>query len=62
MDYSFDRKEALYEGAWSEPIAAAYGWMIPSAYTEVIVLYRTGHQASQTRFALKRLLGYPSVL
>jgi thiosulfate/3-mercaptopyruvate sulfurtransferase len=29
--------------------------------TEVIVHCRTGHQASQTFFVLKRLLGYPNV-
>jgi thiosulfate/3-mercaptopyruvate sulfurtransferase len=35
--------------------------MIPSTNTEVIVHCRTGHQASQTFFVLKRLLGYPNV-
>lgn len=42
-------------------LAAAYRQIIPSKDTEVIVHCRTGHQASQTFFVLKRLLGYPNV-
>ncbi len=42
-------------------LAAAYGRLIPSTNTEVIVHCRTGHQASQTFFVLKHLLGYPHV-
>lgn len=42
-------------------LAAAYRQMIPSTNTEVIVHCRTGHQASQTFFVLKHLLGYPNV-
>ncbi len=42
-------------------LAAAYNQIIPSKETEVIVHCRTGHQASQTFFVLKRLLGYPNV-
>lgn len=42
-------------------LAAAYRQMIPSTNTEIIVHCRTGHQASQTFFVLKHLLGYPQV-
>jgi thiosulfate/3-mercaptopyruvate sulfurtransferase len=42
-------------------LAAAYVRMIPSMDTEVIVHCRTGHQASQTYFVLKQLLGYANV-
>lgn len=42
-------------------LAAAYSRIIPSKNTEVIVHCRTGHQASQTFFILKHLLGYPNV-
>jgi thiosulfate/3-mercaptopyruvate sulfurtransferase len=44
-----------------DALAAAYAQMIPSKDTEVIVHCRTGHQASQTYFVLKHLLGYPNV-
>ena len=42
-------------------LAAAYSQIIPSKDTLVIVHCRTGHQASQTYFVLKRLLGYSNV-
>jgi thiosulfate/3-mercaptopyruvate sulfurtransferase len=42
-------------------LAAAYAALIPSRDTRVIVHCRTGHQASQTFFVLKRLLGYSRV-
>ncbi len=42
-------------------LAAAYAAIIPSKETEIIVHCRTGHQASQTYFVLKHLLGYPTV-
>jgi thiosulfate/3-mercaptopyruvate sulfurtransferase len=42
-------------------LAAAYSRLIPSTNTDVIVHCRTGHQASQTFFVLKRMLGYPNV-
>ena len=45
----------------TEALSAAYSRLIPSKETEVIVHCRTGHQASQTFFVLKRLLGYPNV-
>jgi len=45
----------------TDALAAAYSQIIPSRNTEVIVHCRTGHQASQTCFVLKRLLGYPNV-
>lgn len=44
-----------------DELAAAYRQMIPTKTTEVIVHCRTGHQASQTFFVLKRLLGYANV-
>ena len=45
----------------TEVLATAYGAMIPSKDTDVIVHCRTGHQASQTFFVLKHLLGYQNV-
>jgi len=45
----------------TDALAAAYTQIIPSKATEVIVHCRTGHQASQTFFVLKRLLGYTNV-
>jgi 3-mercaptopyruvate sulfurtransferase SseA len=42
-------------------LAAEYARIIPSKDTEIIVHCRTGHQASQTFFVLKHLLGYPNV-
>jgi thiosulfate/3-mercaptopyruvate sulfurtransferase len=45
----------------TDALAAAYSQIIPSKDTEVIVHCRTGHQASQTYFVLKRLLEYPNV-
>jgi thiosulfate/3-mercaptopyruvate sulfurtransferase len=44
-----------------EELAAAYAEIIPSRDTPVIVHCRTGHQASQTYFVLRRLLGYNDV-
>jgi 3-mercaptopyruvate sulfurtransferase SseA len=44
-----------------QELAEAYGKIIPSKETPVIVHCRTGHQASQTFFVLKRLLGYKKV-
>jgi len=40
----------------------AYAALIPSKRSRVIVHCRTGHQASQTFFVLKRLLDYEDVL
>lgn len=45
----------------SDALAAAYREIIPSTNTEIIVHCRTGHQASQTYFVLKRMLGYQNV-
>ncbi|ROQ92194.1 DUF6691 family protein [Desulfosoma caldarium] len=42
-------------------LAKAYEALIPDKNTPVIVHCRTGHQASQTWFVLKRLLGYTNV-
>lgn len=44
-----------------QELAAAYATLIPSKKSTVIVHGRTGHQASQTFFVLKRLLGYSNV-
>ena len=44
-----------------DELARAYEKIIPSKETTVIVHCRTGHQASQTFFVLKRLLGYKNV-
>lgn len=46
----------------AEELAAAYAAILPSKETPVIVHCRTGHQASQTFFVLKRLLDYRNVL
>lgn len=43
-------------------LEAAYAAFIPSKETTVVVNCRTGHQASQTRFVLRHLLGYRNVL
>ena len=45
-----------------EALAEAYSRIIPSKDSVVVVHCRTGHQASQTFFVLKRLLGYKNVL
>ena len=44
-----------------DALATAYGQLIPSKEAEIIVHCRTGHQASQTYFVLKHLLGYSNV-
>ncbi|UCC97539.1 MAG: YeeE/YedE family protein [Phycisphaerales bacterium] len=45
-----------------EELARAYARLIPSENSTVVVYCRTGHQASQTFFVLKRLLGYKNIL
>jgi 3-mercaptopyruvate sulfurtransferase SseA len=45
-----------------QDLKAAYAKLIPSRDARVIVHCRTGHQASQTFFVLRRLLGYQNVL
>jgi thiosulfate/3-mercaptopyruvate sulfurtransferase len=45
-----------------DELRQAYGQLIPSRDATVIVHCRTGHQASQAFFVLKRLLGYQNVL
>ena len=50
--------------SWFKPVpelAAAYTDLIPSKKDLVIVHCRTGHQASQTYFVLRHLLGYHHV-
>jgi len=49
----------LKPAAW---LAAAYQALIPSKETPVVVYCRTGHQASQTYFVLRHVLGYRSVV
>ena len=44
-----------------EDLAVAYARLIPSKDSSVIVHCRTGHQASQTFFVLRNLLGYNNV-
>ncbi len=46
----------------NDELAAAYSGIIPTRETTVIVHCRTGHQASQTFFVLKHLLGHSKVL
>jgi 3-mercaptopyruvate sulfurtransferase SseA/uncharacterized membrane protein YedE/YeeE len=46
----------------TDELAAAYAALIPSTNSTVIIHCRTGHQASQTFFILKNLLGYSNVL
>jgi len=56
-------KSDKYSGLKSKTdLEAAYSALIPSKDTRVIVHCRTGHQASQTFFVLKHLLGYTDVL
>ena len=43
-------------------LAKEYQRIIPNRQTPVVVHCRTGHQASQTWFVLKRLLGYDQIL
>ena len=45
----------------TEELATAYATLVPSKNTPVIVHCRTGHQASQTYFVLKHVLGYLNV-
>jgi len=45
----------------SEDLAGAYAELVPSKETKVIVHCRTGHQASQTFFVMRYLLGYKNV-
>ncbi|HOX40135.1 MAG TPA: rhodanese-like domain-containing protein [Candidatus Brocadiia bacterium] len=45
----------------ADDLAKAYAAVIPSKNTPVIVYCRTGHQASQTFFVLKHILGYSDV-
>jgi thiosulfate/3-mercaptopyruvate sulfurtransferase len=45
-----------------EELEKAYAQIIPSKNSTIIIHCRTGHQASQTFFVLKRLLGYKNLL
>ncbi len=44
-----------------EKLHKVHGGLIPSKDAEVVVYCRTGHQASQSYFVLKNLLGYTNV-
>jgi 3-mercaptopyruvate sulfurtransferase SseA len=46
----------------SEVLAAAYASLVPNKQTTVVIHCRTGHQASQTFFVMRCLLGYERVL
>jgi thiosulfate/3-mercaptopyruvate sulfurtransferase len=46
----------------SEELANAYTSLVPNKQTTVIIHCRTGHQASQTFFVMRYLLGYERVL
>jgi thiosulfate/3-mercaptopyruvate sulfurtransferase len=46
----------------SEELAAAYASLVPNKQTTVVIHCRTGHQASQTFFVMRYLLGYEKVL
>jgi len=46
----------------SEDLAKAYASLMPTKQTTVIIHCRTGHQASQTFFVMRYLLGYERVL
>ena len=57
-------KEDLADDGTLKPVAdleTAYAALIPTKDTPVIVYCRTGHQASQTYFVLRHLLGYTNV-
>jgi thiosulfate/3-mercaptopyruvate sulfurtransferase len=58
--YSEDLNEAG-QLASKEQLAAAYASILGAKDTPVIVHCRTGHQASQTYYVLKYLLGYTDV-
>jgi thiosulfate/3-mercaptopyruvate sulfurtransferase len=55
------KKDAVVLFKSTEELAAAYAKLLPSKDARVIVHCRTGHQASQTFFVLKHLLGYTHV-
>jgi 3-mercaptopyruvate sulfurtransferase SseA len=56
------KQDAVSRFKPSSELVAAYAGLIPSREAKVIVHCRTGHQASQTFFVLKNLLGYTNVL
>jgi len=53
-------KVAIFKS--SEELAKAYASIIPTNHTTAIVHCRTGHQASQSFFVMRYLLGYQRVL
>ena len=46
----------------TEQLAKAYASLVPNKQTTVVIHCRTGHQASQTFFVMRYLLGYEKVL
>jgi 3-mercaptopyruvate sulfurtransferase SseA len=56
------KKDGYSELKPRSELESAYAAIIPAKDTRVIVHCRTGHQASQTFFVLKDLLGYTNVL
>lgn len=44
-----------------DELAANYADLLPDRNAEILIHCRTGHQAAQTYFVVKRLLGYPHV-
>jgi thiosulfate/3-mercaptopyruvate sulfurtransferase len=57
-------KTDLAENGYFKPtdeLAGEYAKLIPAKETPVIVMCRTGHQASQTYFLLRYILGYENV-
>jgi 3-mercaptopyruvate sulfurtransferase SseA/uncharacterized membrane protein YedE/YeeE len=60
LDVAVVDKAAVFKPV--DELAAAYGKLIPSKDHPVIVHCRTGHQASQTFFVLRNLLGYRNVM
>jgi thiosulfate/3-mercaptopyruvate sulfurtransferase len=46
----------------TEQLAKAYASLVPNKQTTVVIHCRTGHQASQTFFVMRYLLGFERVL
>jgi len=59
-DISLSKKYPVFMPV--EKLAASYAALVPSKNAAVVVYGRTGHQASQSFFVLKHLLGYRNVL
>jgi 3-mercaptopyruvate sulfurtransferase SseA len=55
------RKSRLVLFKTSEELSKAYAALTPTKQTTAIIHCRTGHQASQTFFVMRYLLGYERV-